>query len=259
MVAGTAIGLLTCGLQSSAAMRFRFAFPFTPALVLAIVVLAGCSSTSSSGNGVASKTPAEILDASKSAATGAATVHVAGSILSEGKPISLDMELVGSNGVGDNGGRGRLTLGGLGIKLIAIDKAVYVKGSDAFYTHFAGAKAARLLHGKWLRGSAKHGPLASFAALANLEDVIDSTLQDHGQLSSAGTTTINGQKAVGVSDAATHGTLYVATSGAPYPLEIVKSGSAAGAGKLVFDRWNKAITLLPPTNAIDIDQLQSAG
>jgi hypothetical protein len=240
-------------------MRFRFASSSTPALVLAVVVLAGCSSTSSSGNGVASKTPAEILAASKSAAVGAATVHVAGSILSEGKPISLDMELVGKNGVGDNGGRGRLTLGGLGIKLIAIDKAVYVKGSDAFYTHFAGAKAARLLHGKWLKGSAEHGPLASFASLADLDKVIDSTLQDHGPLSSAGTTTINGTKAVGVSDPASDGTLYVATSGAPYPLEIVKSGSATGAGKIVFDRWNKPVTLLPPANAIDIDQLHGAG
>jgi hypothetical protein len=256
------LGWLVGGIESLAAMRFRFASPSTPALVLAVVVLAGCSSTSSSGNGVASKTPAEILAASKSAAAGAATVHVAGSILSEGKPISLDMELVGSNGVGDNGGRGRLTLGGLGIKLIAIDKDVYVKGNDAFYTHFAGARAARLLHGKWLQGSAEHGPLASFASLANLGKVLDSTLQDHGPLSSAGTTTVNGQKAVGVTDAAKGGEggiLYVATSGAPYPLEIVKSGSATGAGKIVFDRWNKPVTLLAPTNVINVDQLQGAG
>lgn len=247
------------GIESLAAMRFRFASPLTLALVLAVVVLAGCSSTSSSGNGIASKTPTEILAASKSAAAGAATVHVAGSILSEGKPISLDMELVGSNGVGDNGGRGRLTLGGLGIKLIAIDKAVYVKGNDAFYTHFAGARAARLLHGKWLQGSAEHGPLASFASLANLGKVLDSTLQDHGPLSSAGTTTVNGQKAVGVTDADNDGTLYVATSGAPYPLEIVKSGTTTGAGKIVFDRWNKPVTLQPPTNVINVDQLQGAG
>jgi hypothetical protein len=230
--------------------------------VVAVLLLAGCGSTSSPAeHGVASKSPAEILAASKSAAVGAATVHVAGSILSEGKPISLDMELVGSNGVGDNGGRGRLTLGGLGIKLIAIDKAVYVKGNNAFYTHFAGAKAARLLHGKWLKGSAEHGPLASFASLADLGKVIDSTLQDHGRLSSVGTATVNGQKAVGVTDAATGGdggTLYVAASGAPYPLELVKPGFAAGAGKLVFDRWNKPVTLMPPANAINIDQLQSA-
>lgn len=239
-------------------MRFRFAFPSTLALLLATIVLAGCANSSPHSSGLASKTPAEILGAAKSAAAGAATVHVAGSILSEGKPISLSMELVGSNGVGDNGGRGRLTLAGLGIKLVAIDKAVYVKGNDAFYTHFAGAKAARLLRGKWLEGSAEHGPLASFASLADLGKVIDSTLQNHGPLSSAGTTTVDGQRAVGVTDTADRGTLYVAASGVPYPLEIVKSGASAGAGRLVFDKWNKPVTLAPPAASINVNQLQSA-
>jgi hypothetical protein len=237
-------------------MRSRFAFLPTTALVLAAIMLAGCGSSASKGNGIAAKTPAEILLAAKAAAAGAATVHVAGSILSEGKPISINMELVGSNGVGDNGGRGRLTLGGLGIKLIAIGRSVYVKGDTAFYTHFAGRTAARLLRGKWLKGSAEHGPLSSFAALADLSKVIDSTLADHGTLSRVTATTVNGQQVVGVTDAANDGTLYVATVGAPYPIEIVKSG--AGAGKVIFDRWNRPVTLAPPTNAINISQLPNA-
>lgn len=234
-------------------MRFRLASLPIPALVLAVVMLAGCGSSSFSGNGVASKAPAEILAAAKSAAASAATVHVAGSIVSEGKPISLDMELIGSNGVGNNGGKGRLTVGGLGIDLIDIDRAVYVKGTTAFYTHFAGARAARLLRGKWLKGSAAHGPLASLASLADLGNVIDSTLGDHGPLSRAAPATLSGQRAVGVTDAANDGTLYVATSGAPYPLEIRKSG----AGRIVFDRWNKPVSLQAPANAININQLHS--
>jgi hypothetical protein len=239
-------------------MRFRFAFLSTLALLLAMIVLAGCGASTHHDSSVASKTPAEILAAAKSAATGAATVHVAGSILSEDQPISLNMELVGSNGVGDNGGRGQLTLGGLEIKLIAIGKVVYVKGNDAFYTHFAGAKAARLLRGKWLKGSAEHGPLSSFASLADLGKVIDSTLQDHGPLSGAGTTTVNGHRAVGVTDVTKDGTLYVSASGVPYPLEIVKSGGGTGAGKLVFDRWNEPVTLLAPTSSINVSHLQGA-
>jgi hypothetical protein len=232
-------------------MRLRLLSLSIPALVLVVLVLAGCGSSSPSGNGVASKTPAEILAVAKSAAAGAATVHVAGSIVSEGQPISLDMELVGSNGVGNNGGKGRLTVGGLGIDLIDIDRAVYVKGSDAFYTHFAGPTAARLLRGKWLKGSAASGPLASLASLADLGKVIDSTLGDHGPLSRAPGTTLKGQRAVGVTDAANDGTLYVATTGAPYPLEIRKSGS----GRIVFDRWNEPVSLQAPTNAINVKQL----
>lgn len=232
-------------------MRSRPASLPISLLVLAAVMLTGCGSVSSSGNGVAAKAPAEILAAAKSAAAGAATVHVAGSILSEGQPISIDMELVGRNGVGDNGGKGQLTVAGLGISLIDIDRAVYVKGSTAFYARFAGATAARLLQGKWLKGSAAHGPLASLAALADLDKVIDSTLGDHGPLSRAADATLDGHAAVGVTDAARDGTLYVAATGVPYPLEIRKPG----AGRIVFDRWNKPVSLEVPANAISINQL----
>jgi hypothetical protein len=214
------------------------------------VALAGCSSSSPSGNGVASKTPTQIAAVARSAAAGAATVHVAGSIVSEGKPISLDMELVARKG-----GMGRLTIGGLSLELIAVDRAVYIKGNTAFYSHFAGAVAARLLRGKWLMGSAEHGALASLASLADLGELIDSTLAGHGTLSRAATTTVDGQHAVGVTDAADGGTLYVATTGTPYPIEILKT---SGGGRIVFDRWNKPVTLEVPANAINIDQLQSA-
>jgi len=231
-------------------MRSRLASLPILALALLAVLLAGCGSSASQGNGVASKTPVQILAAARSAAVGAASVHVAGSIVSEGKPISLDMELVGSSG-----GKGRLTLGGLGIELIDVDRSVYVKGSPSFYTRFAGPAAARLLRGKWLKGSAKQGPLAPFAQLADLGNLIDITLDDHGTLSRGPATTIDGQKAIGVSDAAHDGTLYASTVGAPYPLEIAKPG----AGRIVFDRWNKPVTLAVPTNAINIKQLHSVG
>lgn len=239
-------------------MRSRSASLPASLLVLLAVFLAGCGSSSSSSavNGLASKTPAQILAAAKAAATGAASVHVAGSIVSEGKPISIDMELVGRNE-----GKGSVTLEGLGIRLIDVDRAVFVKGSTAFYTRFAGAKAARLLQGKWLEGSADRGPLASLAPLADLDRVIDSTLADHGTLSHAGVTTIRGKQAVGVTDATKDGTLYVAGTGVPYPLEIVKSAAQAGAraGKIVFDKWNKPVSLAAPANSISIDRLTSTG
>jgi hypothetical protein len=219
-------------------------------LVLA-VTLAGCASPSSTGNGVASKTPAQIVAIAKSAAAGAATVHVAGSIVSEGKPISINMELVAHKG-----GAGRIALGGgLEIELVDVDRTLYIDASAAFYGHFVGSTAARLLQGKWLKGSAEHGALASFASLTDLGKLIDGTLDIHGTLSYAGGTTIDGQKAVAVRDLIEDGTLYVAATGTPYPLEIIKDGT--GAGKLVFDKWNQPVTLEAPADAIDINQLQS--
>jgi len=217
---------------------------------LAVAVISGCGSSSSSGNGLASKTPAEIVAAAKAAAAGAATAHVAGSIVDEGKPISLDMELVAGKG-----GKGRITLEGLSINLIQIKGVVYINGSAAFYRHVAGTAAAQLLQGKWLKAPASSGNFSSLAQLTSLGKLIDGTLAAHGTLSSAGTSTIDGQKAVGVTDVAKSGTLYVATTGSPYPIEILKKG--AGGGKIVFDRWNKPVTLTAPGNAINLNQLQS--
>src|ERR1019366_5618938 len=64
--------------------------------------------------------------------------------------------------------------------------------------------------------------------------------------------TVNGQKAVGVPDKAKGGTLYVASTGAAYPLEIAKSGPSGGS--IVFDRWNKPGTLIAPAAAMTSNQ-----
>lgn len=219
-------------------------------VALALVpALAGCGGSSPDGNGIASKPPARIVAIATAAATAAASVHVAGSILSEGKPISLNMELDA-----EKGGQGQVTLGDLSIDLVNVDRAVYVKAGRAFYSRFAGPAAARVLQGKWLRGSDVSGPLASFTSLTELRKLLSSTLAGHGALSRSATTTVNGQRAVGVTDAAGGGTLYVASTGTPYPLEIVKRG--AGAGKLVFDRWNQSVSLAVPPNPVNLDQLR---
>lgn len=221
-------------------------------LVVALApALAGCGGASPAGNGVASQPPARIVAIATAAATAAESVHVAGSILSEGKPISLNMELDA-----EKGGKGRVTLGGLSVDVVNVDRAVYVRAGSAFYSRFAGPAAARLLQAKWLRGSNVSGPLASFTSLTDLRKLLGSTLAGHhGGLARTSATTVNGKRAVGVTDAAGGGTLYVASTGTPYPLEIIKGGP--GAGKLVFDRWNQPVSLAVPPDPVDLHQLQT--
>jgi hypothetical protein len=223
--------------------------PFA-ALAACAALLAGCGSSSSSSNGLESKSPEEIVAAAKEAAKGASTVHLTGSIVSEGKPISLNMELVAGKGAA-----GHLTVEGNGIEIVEVEHAFYLRGSADFYKHLAGPAAAQLLQGKWLKAPASSADLASFAQLTDLGKVIDQTLSSHGALSKTGTATIGGQKAVGVTDAAKGGTLYVATTGPAYPLQLVKSG--AEGGQIRFERWNQPVTLTAPANAININQLQS--
>jgi hypothetical protein len=220
------------------------------ALLVSSGLLAGCGGSGSSGNGLASKSPDQVVAAAKTAASGAATVHIAGSIINEGKPISLNMELVAGKGA-----TGHLSLEGLGIDVVEVEHAFYLNGSDAFYRHIAGPAAAQLLHGKWLKAPATGGNFASLAQLTDLRSLIDTTLRSHGKLSSAPGTTVNGQQTVGVTDSTRGGTLYVAATGTPYPLEITKAGGSSGT--ITFDHWNQPVTLTAPANAININQLQN--
>jgi hypothetical protein len=233
-------------------MRLRLPLLAGPALgvLLAGSALAGCGGGgSSSGNGVASKAPSEIVASAKSAADTAASVHVSGAI-SEGTPLSLDLHLLAGKG-----GRGRITQNGISFELIALGGTVYIKGSPAFYRRIGGAAAAQLFQGKWLKAPASAGEFASITSLTDLRKLLDTTLTSHGKLTKGATTTVNGQQAITVTESEKGGVLYVATNGKPFPVQISKSG--ASGGRIVFDRWNQAVTVSPPPNAINITQLQA--
>jgi hypothetical protein len=222
--------------------------------MLLAVAIAGCSGSSSSssspGNGVASKPPAEILAATKSAAEHASSAHIAGALRSGGSPITLDLDLLAGHG-----GRGRLSEGSLAFELIVVDGTVYIKGSPSFYRRFGGTAAARLFQGKWLRSSTTGSELATLASLTDLGRLLDQTLADHGTLTKGATTTAFGQPVIELQDTSKDGSLYVATTGQPYPIEIVKRGS--DPGHVAFTRWNEPVSLSAPSGAVDIGQLRA--
>ncbi len=227
----------------------QLAGPLLAAIVFASP-LAGCGG-SSQGNGIAAKTPSEILASAKVLADDASSVHVFGSIPSAGSPIALNLYLRAGRG-----GRGQLSENGLAFELIQIRGTAYIKGSNAFYRHIAGPTAAQLLQGRWLKASASTGSLASLVSLTNLSQLLDTTLTGHGALVKGATATVAGRRVLALKDPAEGGTLYVATTGPPYPVEVTKGG--AGAGSIVFDDWNEPVVVTAPEDAIDINQLESA-
>ncbi|MHB8492536.1 MAG: hypothetical protein ACYDA6_10050, partial [Solirubrobacteraceae bacterium] len=181
---------------------------------------------------------------------GASSVHISGSASSNGTPLSLDLELVSGQGA-----QGTVAEHGLSFRLVELGGYIYINGSPAFYSHFGGAAAAQLFKGKWLKAPANQKEFASLSSLTNLQALLSSLLSQHGSLSSAGTSTVAGQQAVGLRDTTAGGTLYIATSGKPYPVEVSKGGTESGT--ITFDRWNGAVSLKAPANAIDITQLQA--
>ena len=230
------------------------------AVSLAAGVISGCGSSSSSSsspgasgaadNGVAAKPPEAIVAAASSATTGARAVHIAGSVVSGGTPITLDMHLASGSG-----GRGQLSENGLSFQLINIGKTVYINASPAFWKHFGGTAAAQLLQGKWLKAPATDPSFGSLTSLTDFHQFFRGALSSHGKLTKGATTTLNGHKVVALNDTSQGGTLYVATTGPAYPVEIAKAG--AGGGKVVFDSWNEPVSLTPPANSIDVSQLKT--
>lgn len=154
-------------------MRARLSLLAGPAIgtMLLAGMLGGCGS-SSSGNGIAAKSPTDIVAAAKVAADAANSVHVSGSIVSGGSPITLDLNLLAGKG-----GRGQLTENGLGFELIETDGTVYIKGSAAFYRHIGGTAAAQLLQGKWLKAPTTSKEFVSISSLTNLRALVDTTLE----------------------------------------------------------------------------------
>ena len=63
------------------------------------------------------------------------------------------------------------------------------------------------------------------------------------------------EQAIALLDATQGGVLYVATSGPPFPLQIVQRGS--NAGSISFSEWNKPVSLSVPEKAVDLSQLRS--
>lgn len=229
-------------------MRIRGPLTALSAAVLAVGAIAGCGGSST--NGVESKSPAEIVSAAQKAANSAKSVRVDGSVSTAGTQLTLDLQIAEGKGA-----KGSISEGPLSFELIRLGDSVYIKGSAAFYEHFAGSEAAKLLEGKWLQAPATSGEFATLGNLTDMSQLLSTVLGQHGSLAKGGTSTVEGKKVVAVKDTSKGGVLYVATTGKPYPIQISKSGSTGG--KVTFSEWDAPVTITAPTGAINISKLKS--
>jgi hypothetical protein len=219
---------------------------FLPVLVILALVAAGCGG-GSKANGEASKSPEQVVTDAKAAAVAAKAVHVSGAITDAGQPLTLDITIVR-----DAGGQGTMSESGLEFEIIRVGNKAYIKGSDAFLRKFAGAAGAQLLRGKWLQGSATTGDLAALAPLTDIGKLFNGALGSHGKLENKGETTYKGQKVVAIEDTSEGGTLYVASTGTPYPVAIV---GGKDQGTITFDNWNDTVSITAPKGAVDMSKL----
>ncbi len=221
------------------------------------VLLVGCGgkkgstatgTTAAPANGLESKTPGEIVAAMQKAVATATSVHIVGAGTSGGSSIALDLKLVRGKG-----GAGHIAIGGLGFDVIRIGPRLYFKGSKKFLVHYAGASAAQLLTGRWFVVSTNSAGFGSFAPLTDLKALVNQILTSHGTLKKGASTTVGGEPAIGVVDATNGGTLFVATTGPAYPLQL-KPGNG-NKGLIRFTDWDQPIALKAPAKPIDYAKL----
>ncbi|HEY4280997.1 MAG TPA: hypothetical protein VGM91_22475 [Conexibacter sp.] len=196
-------------------------------------------------NGVADKNAEEILTAARTAALAAGAVHVVGELGNTGLDLSL---------VRGEGAVGTISQGPTRFDIVYVGRAVYLKADDDFYRQLGGEAAVELLAGKWLKVPAGGRDFSQFAQLADMGQLMTQALKPDGAIAKGKAATLDSGKAIGLTNRG--GTLFVATTGDPYPLQISQTGGAEGAGKVVFDRWDEPVELSAPADAIDISELE---
>jgi hypothetical protein len=218
-------------------------------LALSAALLAGCGSSGSKSNGVENKTAPEIVQSAKAAAKGADSVHIAGTVNAGGK-VTLDLSLARGKG-----GKGKIVTNGMTFEVISTGGKVYFKTNAAALQRLGGGIAAQLLQGRWIIAPSSLGQFTSLTALTDMTKLFDSLTSSLGTLDKGATTDVNGQPAVTVTSTrpAGSGTLYVATTGEPFPLKL--EGSKSNAGSITFDQWNEPVDLKPPPNPVDFSKL----
>ena len=219
------------------------------ALVLTAALLAGCGGQgkATKPNDEASKPADQVFAAARAAAAGASSAHVSGSIIANGTPVTIDLSTVRGKGA-----KGSASIDGLQFGLVKIGDTAYIKGSDAFYRHFAGA-AAQLIHGRWIKLSTTSDRFRSVAALTSIAGLFARIGAGHGKLANDGKQTYQGQQVVVIRDTSDNSKLYVAATGKPFPVALAGSDKKQ-SGRIAFGDWNQPVSLSAPSGAIDISQ-----
>lgn len=218
------------------------------ALLVTTLALAGCGGSSS--DPISSSSPAHILAASRAAAQAASSVSIVSESSFGRLPLTVESQLTAG------GGLAKLSFLGLDYEILRIGSTVYLKGNPAFYRRLFHRRV-HVPAGAWLAGSASGG-LSGFASLTDLGSRLRLLLRAAGPMSKGGVTTLAGHPVVEVKTEAKlfSGSLFIATTGKPYPLKIVKHGHETGS--TTFSGWDQPVALRAPASTIPFDKLMHA-
>lgn len=229
-------------------MRYRTT---TAALAAALLVLGGTAACSSgetpapspsptpaaeaTPNGVEDLKADEILKRASAAVSEAQSVKASATTEQEaGTTSSLNLSLTRS------GAQGTLSSGESNQELIATEGTIYLKGDDQFNQGVAGANAEKLT-GKWVSVPAESPEAGSLRGLTSIGNFFSGLLTPASAPTKVKPKQIDGVRCVGLKSQ--NGTLWVATTGEPFPIAVE---SEAATGGVQLTEWNAPVTITAP-------------
>jgi hypothetical protein len=238
----------------------RHKLPAVLVSVVAASLLVGCggSDNESAGpqsNGVAQLEPDQILEKSKAAAKAASSVHLKGSVNDSEGATSDSGTAVDLRYNRDAGTVGTLTENGQSFQLVLVGHDVFLKASGETWTALTGDdRAGDLLGDRWVKIPPQAPGFEAVATLATFNRFIEKALTPGGALTKTAIKTVRGLNVVGVVEKANNETLYIATEGEPYPVQVQ---SDTGQGALDFLEWNQPVDgqAPQPDQVVDLSKL----
>ena len=205
---------------------------------------------SAAADGISALSATEILNRSQAAFKQADSVRLTGSGSSGSSKFGIDMRYSS-----DGKAIGTVTNSGQKIELRRIGQTVYLKADQAFWTSTAGAEAAKILTGKYLKAPLSDARVKQLAGFTDKNSFADQVLTPSSSVTKGGTKTVHGVPAIGLVDKSGTGsaTLYIATTGQPVPLQLAPSAGSAGEGSFDFLDYGKPVDVPVPPAAETID------
>lgn len=203
------------------------------ALALAATVLAGCqddagkapaaaASPAPTGTGIGALSADEILQRAKAALAEAKSYRAKGRFDQGGQQTTIDLKVDGPDFTSV------MSFGKAEVELLAVGGKKYIRPNEQFWTMSTDARQgealARGIGDRWVAGADQDRSFAELFTIGSADEFLKPT----GALSKGQEKKVGGVPAIGLKDAGDPDSVfYVATTGKPYPLQLVGKGDSA--------------------------------
>jgi hypothetical protein len=233
-------------------------------LAMAATMLAGCqgqdaaatpaapaTSAAPVDNGVAALTAEQIRDRAKAALVKAKSFTMKADFTEDGVKITADVKVVGKDA------HGVLSFDQSTVEILDVAGVRYIKPNESFWGLMSGGDAKKatamsaLVADRWVKVPAKDADFESFFGAAD----VDELLKPDGAIAKGTAKQVDGFPTIGVVDGGKPGgTLYVATTGEPFPIRLTGT-DGSGTAFSGFGQSFPDVTAPLPNEALDLAAL----